>query len=239
MVGLSEDRASVVVSAGDETFELSLADVRQAERAAAPVVTGAAPPSSLSPRDIQQRIRRGESAAEIAALSGAPLAAVQRYERPVLAEREHQARLAQRALVDGRVVGDLVREHLARVAPQDAAVEWDSWLTDSGRWEVRASAGREVVRLRWDAVNRRVHAVDETGRQALLLAPAAEDALGAVLRPVARHSSPPATPADGAPATRPRTPARPRGRAEVPSWSDIATDVAGRELGVPSRDTDR
>ena len=116
VVGLSEDRASVVLRAGTETFELSLADVRQAERAAAPAVleVGSA---GLSPRDIQQRIRRGESAADIAEAAGVPPAAVQRYEGPVLAEREHQAALVQRALVDGRVVGDLVQEHFARVAP--------------------------------------------------------------------------------------------------------------------------
>ena len=233
VVGLSEDRASVVLRAGAETFELALADVRQAERAAAPATleVGSA---GLSPRDIQQRIRRGESAADIAEAAGVPPAAVQRYEGPVLAEREHQAGLVRRALVDGRVVGDLVQEHLARVAPGEA-VAWDCWLTDSGRWDVRASAGREVVRLRWDALNRRVQAVDETGRQALLLAPAAEDALGAVLRPVARRSGT-AAPQD---APAPARTVRPRGRAEVPSWNDIATEVAGRELGVPAGEPER
>ncbi len=233
MVGLSEDRTSVVLRAGAETFELALADVRQAERAAAPVGREAGP-VGLSPRDIQQRIRRGESASDIADAAGVPLAAVQRYEGPVLAEREHQARLAQRAEVDGRVVGELVRSHLARVAPEAATVAWDCWLTDSGRWDVRASAGREVVRLRWDALNRRVQAVDETGRQALLLAPAAEDALGAVLRPVARRPAPQDGPGPDRPAVRPR------GRAQVPSWNDIATEVAGRQLGgVSAGDAER
>ena len=252
VVGLSEDRSSVVLRAGAETFELALADVRQAERAAAPAHapgTADAGAAGLRPRDIQQRIRRGESAADIADRAGVPVAAVQRYEGPVLAEREHQARLAQRALVDGRVVGDLVAEHFARVAP-GAAVRWDCWLTDSGRWDVRARAGREVVRLRWDALNRRVQPVDETGRQALLLAPAAEDALGAVLRPVARRPAREAPAAGKAPAAgelrtadeapAPARPvARPRGRAEVPSWSDIATEVAGRDLRGLSGGDDR
>ena len=274
VVGLSEDRASVVLRAGAETFELALADVRQAERAAAPATLEVGS-GGLSPRDIQQRIRRGESAAGIAEAAGVPLAAVQRYEGPVLAEREHQARLVQRALVDGRVVGDLVREHLTRLAP-GAAVTWDCWLTDSGRWDVQVRADREVVRLRWDALNRRVQAVDEIGRQALLLAPAAEDALGAVLRPVARRGAatqPGASTAQAAgpqaagrqaagpqgtgqeaalPGTAGRETAgqaelplgrpvvRPRGRAEVPSWNDIATEVAGRPRGgVPAAEPER
>lgn len=239
VVGLTADRSNVVLRAGDETFELALADVRQAERPAAPAVPGAGGLVGISPRDVQQRIRRGESAAAIAAGSGAPLAAVQRYEGPVLAEREHQVGRAQRALVDGRVVGDLMREHFARVAPEAPGIDWDCWLTDPGRWEVTASAAGQVVRLRWDTVNRRVQPLDETGRQVLLLAPAAEDALGAVLRPVASRagaSSPSSS--SSPPSSRPVV--RPRGRAEVPSWTDIATEVAGRELGaVPSHDADR
>ena len=222
VLGLTEDRSSVVLRAGSDTFQLALADVRQAERAAAPVRTelgdGGGTPA-LSPRDIQQRIRRGESADALAEEAGVPLAAVRRYEGPVLAEREHQTQRVRAALVDGRVVGDLVAEHFARVAP-DAVVDWDCWLTDSGRWDVRVQAGGHVVRLRWDSLNRRVHPVDDAARSALLLAPSDDDALGAVLRPVAQSGDATAAPS--------RPVARPRGSAQVPTWDAIATEVAGR-----------
>jgi hypothetical protein len=182
-------------------------------------LTDAGGAARLSPRDIQQRIRRGESADSLAEEAGVPLAAVRRYEGPVLAEREHQTGRVRAARVDGRVVGDLVEEHFARVAP-GAVVDWDCWLTDSGRWDVRVQAGGHVVQLRWDSLNRRVHPVDDAARSALLLAPSADDALGAVLRPVARGPAP----ASSTPV------ARPRGSARVPSWDAISTEVAGREL---------
>ncbi|WP_253257382.1 septation protein SepH, partial [Arthrobacter sp. Hiyo1] len=56
-------------------------------------------PSPCPPRDIQSRIRSGATAAEVAELSGMPLANVQRYEGPVLAEREYIAQQARKVEV--------------------------------------------------------------------------------------------------------------------------------------------
>jgi hypothetical protein len=81
-------------------------------------------------------------------------------------------------------------------------------------------AGGHVVQLRWDSLNRRVHPVDDAARSALLLAPSADDALGAVLRPVARGPHP----------RRARPSPGRGGSARVPSWDAISTEVAGREL---------
>jgi Protein of unknown function (DUF3071) len=180
VVGRTDDGLALVVRAGDVTYELSLDDVRAAEQGPAPETPGTPPP----PREIQERIRRGESAAAIAREAQVPLAVVARYEGPVLAEREHQAQQVQRAEVDGRAVGELVTEHLARGGEPDD-VAWDCWLTGDGRWEARASVGSQAVRLAWDARARRVTALDEPARRALRPRGNAEDVLEAVLRPVA------------------------------------------------------
>ena len=49
----------------------------------------------LRPKDIQARIRAGQTAEEVAADSGVPVENVRRYEGPVLAEREFVARQAR------------------------------------------------------------------------------------------------------------------------------------------------
>jgi len=190
-LGLSEDGRTLLLRDGTETVAVPLEEIRlavaPAVRAAAPddepAVEAAALPRP-SPREIQQRIREGARSADIARRCGMPLAAVARYEGPPLAEREHQATRARRALVDGRAVERLVEEHFARMGA-DEPVEWDCWLVEPGKWELRARVGRASLRLRWDAQAARVRALDESGRSALRLGPAELDVLGAVLRPTA------------------------------------------------------
>lgn len=236
---LSPDGRSLVLAADGESFEVRLADVLRAQQSltAPPPYAAAAGdgPPRPTPREIQQRIRHGEASADIARGSGLPVEAVERYESPVLAEREHQARLLQRAEVDGRAVGELVEQHMTRMGQDASTTTWDCWLIEPPAWEARARCGREVVRLGWDAKTRRVRALDETGRHALDLVAAPQDALDAVLRPVSARPSPP-RPSPTRPEPAPRQAGR-RGRASVPEWADISTSVAGRRRGgdLPDR----
>lgn len=183
--GLSGDGRTLLLRDGREIVGVALSDVHRAEPAPATPTPTVAPPT---PREIQQRIRVGETAAEIARTSGLQVSAVARYEGPPLAEREHQGRRARDSLVDGRAVEDLVGEHFARIGV-DAPVAWDCWLVESGKWELRARSGRVTLRLRWDALAARVRALDEPGRSALRLGPVEQDLLGAVLRPTSRVAS--------------------------------------------------
>lgn len=202
MEGLSEDGSALVVRDGEELLEVPLDQVHTAVRAEIEGTTGTgtgqggpAGPAvpAPTPREVQARIRRGESAERIARLAGVPVAAVERYEGPVLADRAHQARLARRSRMDGRDVDELVTAHLARSAGDTEPV-WDSWLVDGTTWRLRITAGPAAVELDWDAAARRVRARDEDGRRALGLAPAVEDALGAVLRPRSTRPDAPAAP---------------------------------------------
>src|SRR6516164_8090412 len=85
--------------------------------------------SPLRPKEIQDRIRAGETAEEIADAAGVPIERVRRFEGPVLAERSYRAEEAQRATLrqsgdsgPGRSLGDLVSEGLRAfgVDPADA-----------------------------------------------------------------------------------------------------------------------
>ncbi len=100
--------------------------------------------SPLRPKEIQDRIRAGETAEEIADAAGVPIERVRRFEGPVLAERAYRAQEAQRATLrqpgdsgPGRSLGDLVTERLHMFGADAADAEWDSRKRSDGGWQVR------------------------------------------------------------------------------------------------------
>ena len=158
LVGVHDDGAHLLVSAvSGEVFRLPLDEaLRRAVSRPAPQ----RPQSSggdgplMSPRQIQAEIRAGATAEEVAESSGIPLARVQRYEGPVLAEREHMVRRAQAVEVPGRLpshdvlrghaayyhvsLGEMVAYRLSLHRVSASAVEWDSWRRPDGQWTVVA-----------------------------------------------------------------------------------------------------
>jgi hypothetical protein len=99
--------------------------------------------AQLRPRDIQARIRSGQTAEQVADLAGIPLERVRRFEGPVLAERAFMAERAQNTQVrragetHGPKLGDVVRERLAQREPDHDSAQWDSWRREDGMWTVR------------------------------------------------------------------------------------------------------
>ncbi|TDD15144.1 septation protein SepH, partial [Nonomuraea diastatica] len=100
--------------------------------------------SPLRPKEIQARIRAGETAEEIAATAGIPVERVRWFEGPVLQEREYVAQQAQRVSVrmpgessPGPTLGDLVAERLTRRGVPTDEIDWDSAKRDDGLWRVK------------------------------------------------------------------------------------------------------
>lgn len=128
--------------------------------------------SSLSPRDIQARIRRGESIEQVAEAAGTSVDQIRGFATPVIAEREHmvdQARATsvRRKHVSGTPValGALIDDALlARtVTPEDVA--WDAWRREDGRWTVQlVLPDATTARFCFDHKSRYVLADDETAR---------------------------------------------------------------------------
>lgn len=102
--------------------------------------------SPLRPKEIQARIRSGETAEEIAESAGIPVERVRWFEGPVLQEREYMAQQAQRVAVRrpgettlGPPLGETVEERLGRGGVDLEEVEWDSWKCEDSTWRVRLS----------------------------------------------------------------------------------------------------
>lgn len=112
--------------------------------------------SALRPRDIQARIRSGESAEEVAAAAGTSVEQIMPYASPVLAERAHVAWNAQKSSLRrgsgpaspgaGRTLGEAVEQFLADHRLHDDDVSWDSWRRPDGRWVLTADIDAQDVR---------------------------------------------------------------------------------------------
>jgi len=103
--------------------------------------------SALRPRDIQARIRGGESAEDVAAAAQTTVEAIMGFAAPVLAERAHVAVSAQKSSIRRRsteastaagTLDQAARTHLSTMGVRADDVEWDAWRREDGRWTLIA-----------------------------------------------------------------------------------------------------
>jgi Protein of unknown function (DUF3071) len=133
--------------------------------------------SPLRPKEIQDRIRAGETADEIADAAGIPIERVRRFEGPVLAEREYRAQEAQRATVrspgdtgPGPRLGEVVAERLVELGASPDDARWDSRKRSDGNWQVQltfTAGGRSQV-AEWVFDPRRRHITPDDDQAARL-----------------------------------------------------------------------
>ena len=100
---------------------------------------------ALTPREIQSRIRAGQTVAEVAQASGMDVAAIEPFARSVLAERAYLAGQATRGQVRRSGVSahqslaELVGDRLASRGLNSSDVTWDAWRGDDRMWTLRAT----------------------------------------------------------------------------------------------------
>ncbi len=102
--------------------------------------------SPLRPKEIQARIRAGETVDEIADAAGIAVERVRWFEGPVLAERAYIAQQAQAASVrrqgdatpatPGPRLGEIVAERLKVVGSDPEDAQWDAKKRGDGSWQV-------------------------------------------------------------------------------------------------------
>ncbi|GAA2969467.1 septation protein SepH [Actinokineospora diospyrosa] len=162
VVGLSDDGKTVICedSARGERFTLP-ADERLRAAARGDVTRlgqiEIELESQMRPREIQTRIRAGESVEQVSEAAGIPAHKVERFAYPVLLERSRTAELAQRAhpvREDGpdlQTLGEVVAHAFGLRGQDYAAAAWDSWRGEDGKWVVQLSwtAGRSLNRAHW------------------------------------------------------------------------------------------
>jgi hypothetical protein len=139
--------------------------------------------SPLRPKEIQERIRAGETADEIADAAGVPIERVRWFEGPVLAERAYRAQEAQSAMVrrpgdsgPGPRLGEVVSERLTALGTSAEDVQWDSTKRGDGSWQVQLvfSTGGRPRTAQWVYDPRRRHATPLDDGAAMLSLPEAD-----------------------------------------------------------------
>ncbi|HWO58851.1 MAG TPA: septation protein SepH [Umezawaea sp.] len=162
VIGLDEDGKSVICEdpSGGERFLLP-ADERLRAAARGDLTRlgqiQIEVESQMRPREIQARIRAGESVEQVAAASGLPSHRVERYAYPVLLERSRTADLAQRAHPvredgpDVQTLGEVVAHSFGLRGQDYTDVGWDSWRGEDGKWVVQMhwTAGRSDNIAHW------------------------------------------------------------------------------------------
>ncbi|MEU0884973.1 septation protein SepH [Lentzea sp. NPDC005914] len=111
----------------------------------------------MRPREIQARIRAGESIEQVAAAAGMPTHRIERFAYPVLLERSRTADLAQRAHPvredgpDVQTLGEVVAHSFGLRGHDLSDTSWDAWRGDDGRWIVQLhwKTGRSENRAHW------------------------------------------------------------------------------------------
>jgi hypothetical protein len=180
LVGLSQDGKTIILAVAEtgEEFAVPVDDRLRAALRGDRARLGQLEiqmESALRPRDIQARIRAGESPEAVAAVASMPMERVMAFASPVLAEREHIASLAQRASVrrrggEGptRSLDAWVTERLRTRQIDPASAEWDAWRRDDGRWAVRVSyftdEDEHVAMFAYDAPGRYAVPDDDEAR---------------------------------------------------------------------------
>lgn len=115
---------------------------------------------ALSPRDIQARIRAGESADDVARVAGVPVDRVLRYAGPVLQERAMLAQHARRTKLrssgsgpsSGATLADVVDGRLAQHGVDADKIAWDAYRREDGTWRIVATwpSGKATAQAIWD-----------------------------------------------------------------------------------------
>ncbi|HWE88809.1 MAG TPA: septation protein SepH [Pseudonocardiaceae bacterium] len=162
VVGLSDDGKSVICEDHARSERFTIEADERLRAAARGDVTRLGQieielESQMRPREIQTRIRAGESVEQVAAAAGVPQSKIERYAYPVLLERSRTADLAQRAhpiREDGPDVQTLteITAHAFGLRGQDySTATWDSWRGEDAKWVVQLQwhTGHTLNRAHW------------------------------------------------------------------------------------------
>lgn len=158
-----ENGALIVASDDGERFRIPIDEVLQSRlRQSNSDNSGS---RKLSPREIQDQIRSGMSAEDVAAVTGMDVDYVEKYERPILAEREHMVESALAVpvhtamdtgpIAGGASFGTVIRSRLSAINAINE--RWASWKDPATGWVIKLSFTSDQIDhdARWSFEPRR------------------------------------------------------------------------------------
>lgn len=158
-----ENGALLVISNDGERFSIPIDEVLQSRLRQSSPDTSVG--RKLSPREIQEQIRSGMSAHDVASVTGMPVEHVEKYEGPILAEREHIVSSAldvpvhtalETGPTGGMSFGTVIRTRLGAISAINE--RWASWKDPATGWVVKLSFTADQIDhdARWSFDPRRL-----------------------------------------------------------------------------------
>lgn len=142
-----ENGALLAASEDGERFRIAIDEVLQSRLRQTQTHVEPRSGPKLSPREVQAHIRSGMSSEDVAAVTGASIDYVRRFEGPVVAEREYIVSSALgvpvHTAIDPDPVGEnanfgsVIRDRLASLGASNE--RWASWKEPEGGWIVKLS----------------------------------------------------------------------------------------------------
>lgn len=197
---------------------------------------------TLSPRDIQARIRSGESPDDVARIAGVPVDRVLRYAGPVLQERamlaQHARRTKLRSSDRNTTLADVVDGRLAQHGIDTEKISWDAYRREDGTWRIVATwpSGKATAQAVWELDRGRQHVSPYDDMAQYLCADRSTQVLGQ--DPTAGQTPAPSRSGHGLPPS-PEQAARRTVRDPIRSGRDALIAALDRPLGSgPGRGLD-
>jgi hypothetical protein len=178
VVAVSDDGTHVLLASGPDatkpTHRVAIDD-RLAAAVRGELDTGPRRESALSPKEIQARLRSGDTPEQVAKAANVPVNRVLRFFGPVASERDRiitQARAATMRRTRGPVatlpLGEAAERRLATVTGlQRESVEWSAKRRDDGAWVVAltysARGGQRRAAWLWQPAQHDLTALDAAG----------------------------------------------------------------------------
>lgn len=139
VVGRSNDGEYLELIDGDgNTFSVRMSDSLRALVNERRLTSVADSTPQYSIKEIQSRLRAGESYAEVARISGLSVEKIERYASPILQERAWIIELAEKASPKGTSLplSDLVIQRLAPRGVNMNQISWNTSRLDDGTWNL-------------------------------------------------------------------------------------------------------
>ncbi|MFM8751841.1 MAG: septation protein SepH [Actinomycetota bacterium] len=125
---------------------------------------------TFSIKEIQARLRAGESYADVSHISGLSLEKIERYASPILQERAWIIELAEKASPKGTSLplSELVIQRLAPRGVNMNQISWNIWRLDDGTWHLVLSYpsrdGQSEATWVFDSNKRTLASLDDGAR---------------------------------------------------------------------------
>jgi hypothetical protein len=200
--------------------------------------------SPLRPKEIQARIRAGETVEEIADAAGIAVERVRWFEAPILAERAYAADQAQLASVrrqgdatPGPRLGEIVTERLKVFGADPEDAQWDAKKLGDGSWQVQLTfiSGGRLHTAEWTFDPRRRHVLpadDNAARMSLPGTEAPQPAAPAPGEATVTHLAPRLTSSSGHGAPIHSAPGHPAPSHAGPGFGQSGTGTSGFGPGM-------